>query len=75
MGGGFSKRVRFLATLLVGGVLWAAPAAAQSDEPRVALVIGNSAYGGDLGDLANPANDARLMATTLRKVGDRKSVV
>jgi len=42
--------------------------AAQA-EPRVALVIGNSNYGGDLGQLANPANDAKLMAKTLRSIG------
>jgi uncharacterized caspase-like protein len=36
-------------------------------EPRVALVIGNSAY--PSGPLRNPANDAELMADTLRKVG------
>jgi len=44
----------------------AAPALA---EPRVALVIGNSDYGADLGRLPNPVNDAKLMAETLRKVG------
>jgi len=38
-------------------------------EPRVALVIGNSSYGGDLGELPNPANDARLMAKTLKRIG------
>jgi len=38
-------------------------------EPRVALVIGNSAYGGDIGNLANPVNDAQLMAKTLRGIG------
>ncbi len=38
-------------------------------EPRVALVIGNSSYGGDLGQLPNPANDARLMAQTLKGIG------
>ncbi|GAB2175700.1 hypothetical protein DLREEDagr8_12580 [Dongia sp. agr-C8] len=32
-------------------------------------MIGNSSYGGEIGDLANPANDARLMADTLRKLG------
>jgi len=36
-------------------------------EKRVALVIGNSAYRN--APLANPANDARLMADTLRAVG------
>ena len=36
-------------------------------EQRVALVIGNSAYAS--APLANPANDARLMAETLRGLG------
>jgi len=36
-------------------------------EPRIALVIGNSAYAE--GALANPVNDARDMATTLRQFG------
>src|SRR6185503_8740672 len=40
-----------------------------SAEPRVALVIGNSNYGGEIGNLANPANDAKLMAKTLRGIG------
>lgn len=42
------------------------PAAA---EPRLALVVGNSNYGGGLGKLPNPANDAALMASTLSKLG------
>src|SRR5581483_11030187 len=49
------------------GVLALAQGAAA--EPRVALVIGNSAYKGDLPALPNPANDARLMAQTLKSVG------
>jgi hypothetical protein len=36
-------------------------------EPRVALVIGNGAYAD--GSLANPVNDARDMAATLRQLG------
>jgi carboxyl-terminal processing protease len=43
--------------------------AAAVAEPRVALVIGNSNYGGDLGLLPNPVNDAKLIANTLRQVG------
>lgn len=43
----------------------AAPAAAAN---RVALVIGNSTYR-SIGDLRNPINDARLMATTLTDLG------
>jgi len=38
-------------------------------EKRVALVIGNSAYGRSMGRLVNPANDAEDMARTLRKLG------
>ncbi|NVO14658.1 MAG: caspase family protein [Rhodoplanes sp.] len=37
-------------------------------ETRVALVVGNSAYR-HIPALDNPANDARLMATTLRSLG------
>jgi uncharacterized caspase-like protein/lipoprotein NlpI len=55
-----------LATLLLLGG-WASGEAKA--EPRVALVIGNSSYGGDLGELPNPANDARLMAKTLKGIG------
>lgn len=42
-------------------------ATAAVPEPRVALVIGNSAY--RMGPLKHPANDARLMAETLRGLG------
>jgi len=51
---------------LMLGLVFANAAAA---EPRVALVIGNSAYQGDLPALPNPANDAKLMAKTLKSVG------
>ena len=37
-------------------------------EKRIALVIGNGAYP-NIGELANPSNDARLMADTLRQLG------
>ncbi len=42
-------------------------ATAAAPEPRVALVIGNSAY--EDSPLTNPVNDARLMAETLRGLG------
>ena len=45
-------------------------AAAAASEARVALVIGNGAYK-HIAPLANPANDARLMAETLASVGFR----
>jgi len=50
-----------LVLLCVGG---AAPALAEA---RLALVIGNAAY--KVGALANPRNDAALMADSLRAVG------
>jgi hypothetical protein len=50
-----------LVLLCIGG---AAPALAEA---RLALVIGNSAY--KVGALANPRNDAALMADSLREVG------
>lgn len=42
-------------------------ARAQAPEPRIALVIGNSAY--KAGALATPANDAGLIAETLQQAG------
>jgi len=54
-------RFLFLALL---GLIVTAPAHA---EERIALVIGNSAYPD--APLSNPANDARLIADTLRAVG------
>jgi uncharacterized caspase-like protein len=42
---------------------------ALASEPRVALVIGNSEYGPAIGKLKNPANDAKLMAETLKGLG------
>jgi formylglycine-generating enzyme required for sulfatase activity len=56
-----------LVVVLAGPVLLtAAPVVA---EPRVALVIGNSDYQGDLPKLPNPVNDAALMTATLKKLG------
>ena len=54
-----------LAVVILGFVALVQPANAA--EPRVALVIGNSAYA--VAPLTNPANDARLMAATLRNLG------
>lgn len=42
--------------------------AAQADEKRVALVIGNAAYS-DTGKLANTVNDAEAVAEKLRNLG------
>ncbi len=40
-----------------------------ASEPRVALVIGNSNYGPEIGRLLNPVNDAKLLAGTLQDLG------
>jgi len=53
--------------LLMTGLGLAAGSPVAKDK-RVALVIGNSAYQHAI-SLPNPANDARLMATTLRAAG------
>jgi hypothetical protein len=57
--------IRILIAVTAIVVLTVAPSRADAaTEPRVALVIGNSAYA-DI-PLANPVNDARLMSETLR---------
>lgn len=60
---------KFLVTL--GIALWASLAGLSLAiaDARVALVIGNGDYEGDLGKLKNPANDAALMADTLKGLG------
>ncbi|MBU1229326.1 MAG: caspase family protein [Proteobacteria bacterium] len=55
-----------LAGLLASSSVWAAPQ--PQSERRVALVMGNSAYA-SVAPLANPANDARLMAESLKALG------
>lgn len=60
----------FLSAALLIVALWSGYALAQATEPRVALVIGNGAYrAAGVPKLANPANDARAMAQTLRELG------
>jgi carboxyl-terminal processing protease len=54
--------------LLFGLAAWFLPPA-YAAEPRVALVIGNSGYGPNIGKLKNPVNDAKLMADTLQGLG------
>ncbi len=61
------RRFGYLAlAALASIVLVALPALAQ---PRVATVIGNADYQRDVLDLANPVNDANLMATVLSELG------
>ena len=57
------------AGLAIGSAMFAAPGTAHADpEKRVALVIGNGDYK-IAPHLDNPANDARAVAETLRKLG------
>jgi uncharacterized caspase-like protein len=69
----FPKSVVLLAALLAGAIALS-PAASEprktvsASAPRLALVIGNANYT-KLGRLANPANDARLVAEKLRQLG------
>jgi Caspase domain len=62
---GLSLLIAISAWLLVSAV----PVGAQEprEEPKLALVIGNSTY--REAPLRNPANDARAMAQTLRELG------
>lgn len=41
----------------------------EASGPRIALVIGNEAYVGSMGALANPVNDVVLIGATLRQLG------
>ena len=52
------KKIKFLILLLLPFFLFS-----QEKEKRLALVIGNANY--DKGELKNPVNDARLIASTL----------
>jgi hypothetical protein len=63
-------RITHFALTLFAALAFAQGAGASTDtaEPRIALVVGNANYK-DEQKLANPANDAALIAETLRKVG------
>lgn len=50
---------------------WLAASSAAAAEPRVALVIGNGQYDASIGQLANPTNDAAVMADKLGALGFR----
>ncbi len=41
----------------------------EATGPRIALIIGNERYDGQMGELSNPVNDAILIGTTLRSLG------
>ncbi len=61
------RRLKLLTLIVVGLLVQAGLGSSYAAAPRIALVIGNSAYWDS--PLANPANDARLMAETLRGLG------
>jgi uncharacterized caspase-like protein len=54
---------------MVGVALWLALSGQAWASARVALVVGNGDYGAEIGKLKNPANDAKLMAETLKGLG------
>lgn len=66
----FQKKVRHtMALLALGGLFLSYSTSAEAPlDVRVALVIGNAAYK-NVPALANATNDARSMATVLRKLG------
>ncbi|MDQ7250173.1 caspase family protein [Dongia sedimenti] len=55
--------------VVAGLCLGAAAFSAAQAEPRIALVMGNSNYGKEIGSLPNPVNDATLMARALQQTG------
>jgi uncharacterized caspase-like protein len=58
---------RVLAVMMLAALV-SAPASAQQQPRRVALVIANGAYA-SANPLTNPANDARLVSNALRQAG------
>jgi hypothetical protein len=56
-----------LVVVVVFALVWISAGHAQGTEKRIALVIGNGAYGADT--LSTPANDAGLVAQTLQAAG------
>ena len=62
------KRLFHIVGLIVAVLwIWHGGSTVAAAPPRIALVIGNSSYAES--PLANPVNDARLMADTLRELG------
>jgi Caspase domain len=61
--------MQLIKTLLcTAGLLTFSATAQAPNDVRIALIIGNSAYPGNMA-LANPSNDAKDMAATLRNMG------
>jgi len=59
---------RIFASIAAFCLIAAAAFSAQA-EPRIALVIGNSNYGKEIGSLANPVNDAAAVTAALQQTG------
>ncbi len=66
--------LRFLVILNLMFLVQSYPSMAASEEKRVALVIGNSAYQ-NTPPLANPRNDATEMGKVLKRIGFDVDVV
>lgn len=60
---------RLLGALLAALLACASMATSAAAEKRVALVIGNGKYGGSIGSLTNPPNDAKIIADKLSALG------
>ena len=65
---GWDFKMRLIAVLACAVTLACSGAVSSHADPRVALIIGNSAYR-HVSPLDNPTTDARLMAETLRSLG------
>jgi Caspase domain len=61
-------RQLLITALCATGLLTFSATAQAPNDVRIALIIGNSAYPGNMA-LANPSNDAKDMAATLRNMG------
>src|SRR5262245_27838662 len=53
----------------IGLIVWILLTTAAQAEKRIALLIGNQGYGGEIGRLANPHNDIALLEKSLSGLG------
>jgi hypothetical protein len=53
----------------IGLIVWILLTTAAQAEKRIALLIGNQGYGGEIGRLANPYNDIALLEKSLSGLG------
>jgi formylglycine-generating enzyme required for sulfatase activity len=67
-------RYRWPYILLASLLCWVGAAGAQTAAPRMALLIGNSAYKGDWPVLKNTVNDARDLGQRLKELGWQTTV-